>query len=97
MLQRSKAKEPSSLTLVPYGESGVVATNAPTPGQSESRGPSQPVVVVSAPQVPAASALKVNRTRVFMGVAAAALLAAAGWLGYNYLTAGRFMVTTDDA
>src|SRR6266436_3041683 len=96
MLQRSKAKEPSSLTLVPYAESGVVATNAPTPGQSESRGPSQPMVV-SAPQVPAASALKVNRTRVFMGVGAAALLAAAGWLGYNYLTAGRFMVTTDDA
>src|SRR5258708_19293888 len=54
-------------------------------------------MVVSATQAPAASALKVNRTRVFMGVGAAALLAAAGWLGYDYVTAGRFMVTTDDA
>src|SRR5215467_3956540 len=32
-----------------------------------------------------------------MGVAAAAVLAAAGWLGYDYLTAGRFIVTTVDA
>jgi len=94
MLQRSKAKEPSSLTLVPYVESESAV--APAPGQIEGRGP-LPQVVAPAAQSPATSALKANRTRVFMGVGAAALLAAAGWFGYDYLTAGRFMVTTDDA
>jgi membrane fusion protein, multidrug efflux system len=97
MLQRRKAKEPSSLTLVPYEESAVAAANARTPGQIESRAPSRHPIVVSSARAPAKSAFKVNRTRVFMGVAAAALLAAAGWFGYDYLTAGRFMVTTDDA
>jgi len=94
MLQRRKTKEPSSLTLVPYAESGSAV--APAPGQNEGRGPLPQVVAPSA-QTPAPRALRVNRTRVFMGVAAAAVLAAAGWLGYDYLTAGRFMVTTDDA
>src|SRR5206468_274339 len=65
--------------------------------QIESRAPSQHPMIVSATKAPATSVRKVNRTRVFMGVGAAALLAAAGWLGYDYLTAGRFMVTTDDA
>jgi membrane fusion protein (multidrug efflux system) len=32
-----------------------------------------------------------------MGGAAAAVLLAASWLGYEYLTVGRFVVTTDDA
>jgi membrane fusion protein, multidrug efflux system len=97
MLRRRKAKERSSLTLVPYEELGSAAANAPTPGQIESRAQSLQPTVVSATKEPATSARKVNRARVFMGVGAAALLAAAGWLGYNYLTAGRFMVTTDDA
>jgi membrane fusion protein, multidrug efflux system len=97
MLQRRKAKEPSSLTLVPYEELEVAAANAPTPGQVESRAQSIQPKVVSATKEPATSARKVNRTRVFMGVGAAALLAAAGWFGYDYLAAGRFMVTTDDA
>jgi membrane fusion protein, multidrug efflux system len=94
MLHRSKTKEPSSLTLVPYVESESAA--APAPSQNEGRGP-LPQVVAPAAQSPATSAFKANRTRVFMGVGAAALLAAAGWFGYDYLTAGRFMVTTDDA
>jgi membrane fusion protein (multidrug efflux system) len=67
------------------------------PGQTESRAPSPQPMVVSPSQTPATSAIKANRTRVFMGVAAVALLAAAGWFGYDYLIAGRFMVTTDDA
>jgi len=97
MLRRSKAKEASNLTLVPYGDSGSVVANVPAPDQSESRGPlPQPVVAPTAPK-PASSSLKANRKRVFVGVAAAALLAAAGWFGYGYLTVGRFVVTTDDA
>src|SRR5258708_20196371 len=35
--------------------------------------------------------------RVFVGVGVVGRLAAAGWFGCDYLTAGRFMVTTDDA
>src|SRR6266852_3537070 len=96
MLHRSKAKEPSSLTIVPYTESESAVANAPAPGQSESRGPSPQPMVAPTAQAPAISVLKANRKRVFMGAAAAALLAA-GWLGFNYLAAGRFMVTTDDA
>src|SRR6266852_1535869 len=96
MLHRSKAKEPSSLTIVPYTESESAVANAPAPGQSESRGPSPQPMVAPTAQAPAISVLKANRKRVFMGAAAAALLAA-GWLGFDYLAAGRFMVTTDDA
>jgi membrane fusion protein, multidrug efflux system len=97
MLRRSKPREASNLTLVPYAQSDSIVANAPVPGQSESRGPLPPAVVAPTAQAPASSSLKANRTRVFMGVAAAALLAAAGWFGYGYLTTGRFMVTTDDA
>src|SRR5216684_3981610 len=96
MLRRSKAKEASKLTIVPHVDADSAVAGAPEHGKSESRGPSLPVVAPTT-AAPATSALKVNRTRVFMGVGAAALLAAAGWFGYNYLTAGRFMVTTDDA
>ena len=96
MLRRSKTKEASKLTIVPHVDADSAVAGAPEHGQSESRAPSLPVVAPTT-TAPAASMFKVNRTRVFMGVAAAALLAAAGWLGYDYLTAGRFMVTTDDA
>src|SRR5258706_775613 len=96
MLRRSKAKEASKLTIVPHVDVDSAVASAPEHGQRESRGPSLPVDAPTT-AAPAAGALKVNRTRVFMGVAAAALLAAAGWLGYDYLTAGRFTVTTDDA
>jgi membrane fusion protein (multidrug efflux system) len=40
--------------------------------------------------------LKANRKRILMGVAVL-LLAGAGWYGTNYVTTGRFMVSTDDA
>src|SRR5258708_6529515 len=96
MLRRSKAKEASKLTIVPHVDADSAVAGAPEHGKSENRGPYLPVVAPTT-AAPATSALKVNRTRVFMGVGAAALLAAAGWFGYNYLTAGRFMVTTDDA
>jgi len=96
MLQRKKSKEASNLTLVPHGDSKSAVANEQAPAQSERRGPLPPTVVATA-QTPATGMLKINRKRVFMGVAAAAVLAAAGWFGYGYLTVGRFMVTTDDA
>jgi membrane fusion protein, multidrug efflux system len=95
MLQRRKAKESSGLTLVPYGESDSAVANKSTHGQSESRGPSLPAVAPA--QAPAISSSKASRTRVLMGVAAVAVIAAAGWFGYDYVTAGRFVVSTDDA
>jgi membrane fusion protein (multidrug efflux system) len=94
MLQRTKAKEPSALTLVPHAESE--SAEAKAPGESESREPSRQLMVAPTAQASAIGILKANRKRVFMGAAAAVLLAA-GWLGFNYLTVGRFMVATDDA
>jgi membrane fusion protein (multidrug efflux system) len=95
MLPR-KAKEASALTLVPYAESEPSGINAVAPGQTEGRGPSPQPVVVPAAKASTSGRPKPNRKLVFMG-AAAAMLLAAGWLGYDYLTVGRFVVTTDDA
>jgi membrane fusion protein (multidrug efflux system) len=45
---------------------------------------------------PEVGGVKSNRKRILMGVAAAVLLAAS-WFGYDYMTTGRFLVSTDDA
>ena len=92
MLQSRKAKEPSTFTLVPAQPGS--AKTPPVSFQSEGRA-TQPMIVSSA-QKSTTSRSKVNRKLVFMGAAAAVLLAAS-WLGYEYLTVGRFVVTTDDA
>jgi membrane fusion protein, multidrug efflux system len=95
MLQRTKS-EISRLTVVPADDSqSAEAKAAPQArGQTESRLPQQPV----APSVKtsAVGALKANRKRILMGAAVAAL-AAAGWFGFDYMTTGRFLVSTDDA
>ena len=95
MLQRRKTQEPSSLTLVPppafeYAEIGPTLTPS---GQIENRGPlPQPAVAKGA-----TATLKAGRKPMLIGAAVAAVLAAAGWFGFSYLTVGRFTVTTDDA
>jgi membrane fusion protein (multidrug efflux system) len=43
-----------------------------------------------------AAGLKANRKRILQGVAAVVLLGA-GWFAYDYLTVGRYIVSTDDA
>jgi membrane fusion protein (multidrug efflux system) len=43
-----------------------------------------------------AAGLKANRKRILQGVAAVVLIGA-GWFAYDYLTVGRYMVSTDDA
>ena len=42
-------------------------------------------------------ALKRSRKQLFLGAAAVAVLALGSWFGFNYITAGRYMVSTDDA
>jgi membrane fusion protein (multidrug efflux system) len=91
-LQSRKAKEPSPLTLVPQTKLG--STMPTVSFQREGRAP-QPTIVSTA-QTSKDRKPKINRKLVLTGAAAAVLLAA-GWLGYEYLTVGRFVVTTDDA
>src|ERR1700721_4255164 len=82
MLQRTTGGEVSRLTLVPADErESAEAKPAPhPPDESESRGPlPQPTAAPSA-KAAAIGALKANRKRILMGVAAVMLLGA-GWLG----------------
>jgi membrane fusion protein, multidrug efflux system len=95
MLQSRKAKEPSAFTLVPHAQPGSTKAKPPVSFQNEGRAPLPQPAIVSAAKA-ANGRSSVNRKLVFMGAACAVLLAAS-WLGYGYLTVGRFVVTTDDA
>jgi membrane fusion protein, multidrug efflux system len=66
-------------------------TVVPAETETESPGPATPEV-----KAPAKGMLKANRKRILLGAAAAVLLAA-GWFGYDYMTTGRFLISTDDA
>jgi len=91
MLPRTKVEGPSRLTTIPSAE------QEPTPpGRSEGRGLLPQQVAAPATNRSAIGTLKANRKRVLVGAAVAVLLAA-GWFGFDYVTAGRFMVSTDDA
>lgn len=96
VLQRNKSDE-SRLTVVSAGErESSEAKPALRPsGQTEARRPLPPPTGVSL-KASAVGALKANRSRVLMGAGLAVLLAA-GWFGADYMIAGRFMVSTDDA
>jgi membrane fusion protein, multidrug efflux system len=96
MLQSRKARESSTFTLVPQAERGSSTAKPPVSFQSEGRAPLQQPSIVSAAQTSAIGRQNVSRRLVFVGAAAAVMLAAS-WLGYDYLTVGRFVVTTDDA
>jgi membrane fusion protein (multidrug efflux system) len=92
MLQRAKSSEASRLSVVADQTEGLG-----TPAAA----PTTPVEDKAAAPQPAAKAglkgaLQANRKRVLMGVAAL-LLTGTAWYGFNYVTAGRFMVSTDDA
>ncbi len=65
-------------------------TAPPAAGKADTAGPRAGIGAVLG------ATLKANRQRVLMGVAAV-LLAGVAWTGFNYITAGRFMVGTDDA
>jgi membrane fusion protein (multidrug efflux system) len=98
MLQRTKIGDASRLTVVPAGEAEA-AEARPAPaavGPVEGRAPLRQRSDAPTGKAAAVGALKANRKRILMGAAAAALLAA-GWFGFDYATAGRFLVWTDDA
>jgi membrane fusion protein, multidrug efflux system len=98
MSQRTKTADSSRFAVVPANEMDPedkrIAATPITPGQTEVRGPSpqtdDPVktATVGGPRS--------NRKRVLIGAAPAVLLAAS-WFGYDYMTTGRFLVSTDDA
>jgi membrane fusion protein (multidrug efflux system) len=106
MLQRTKVREVSQFAVVrssedaPDSQSGEVqAVEARALGTDDPQGRVPEVPAIAAPvsrKARIAAALKANRKRFLMGVAAVLLLGA-GWSGYEYATVGRFIVSTDDA
>jgi membrane fusion protein (multidrug efflux system) len=96
MLRRSRPKEASPLTLVPHTESESPEAKPLMPFPTEGRAPPQQPMVIPAANASMDGRSKVKRKLMFVGAAAAVLLAA-GWFGYDYLTVGRFVVSTDDA
>ena len=82
--------ESSSLSLVPRD---VPIAREARPADVVARAPAQPLV-----PAPATSVRRgLVRRRVLMAGAAVAVMAAAGWFGWDYATVGRFMISTDDA
>ncbi len=99
MLQRAKNAEISQLSVVTgQPETGAPQSSVENSQAGTSEAPLQDKAEAQAPaaKVGLGAVLKANRKRVLMGVAAL-LLAGAAWGGFNYVTAGRFMVSTDDA
>jgi membrane fusion protein, multidrug efflux system len=94
MLQRIKSSEAARLAVVPTFEKKKIPTPA-VPGDTEDRVPSLQPADAHAKKPPSRT-LAANRKPLLIGVAVLALLGA-GWFGFDYMTTGRFLVTTDDA
>jgi len=96
MLQRKKNYEGSTFRVVAEPQSPVSRLESTAESrEAHSRAPETPPTD-AAIKTKLTAALKANRKRGVMGVAALALIGVA-WFGYNYITAGRYMVSTDDA
>jgi membrane fusion protein, multidrug efflux system len=103
MLQRTKSGDFSRLSIVSLSGEQTRQEPGPAPeprqpdtakiAQPETRAPEIPPPSVKAKLVAAFSA---SRKHILQGVGALALLGAA-WFAYDYLTAGRYIVSTDDA
>jgi membrane fusion protein (multidrug efflux system) len=102
MSQRTKTRDPSGLTLVPRDEiTDAVTIDAATieakaPGQSEARSPA-PVPTATQAASTAPAKRSTWRKRMLMGGVAGLALVGAGWFGYDYMTVGRYLISTDDA
>jgi membrane fusion protein (multidrug efflux system) len=97
--QRARALH---LATVPEGELTAAAniqdneTTAPLASPATAR--ETPAADTHAPSVAAGGpAPKKSRKQLFLGAAAVAVLALGSWFGFNYLTVGRYQVSTDDA
>jgi len=90
MLQRLKSGDVSRLTVIQANENEQPARES-APETPEARAPAAP-----AAKQGLRAALQKRRKRLMIG-AAAAVLAGVTWYGYDYVTAGRFIVSTDDA
>jgi membrane fusion protein, multidrug efflux system len=96
MLQSTKTREPSVLTIVPHDQAGEPeAPETKGPGQTEGRG--RPPVMAPSAEAPAKGVRGAWRKRILMAGVAAVVVLGGGWFGYDYVTVGRFVVTTDDA
>jgi membrane fusion protein (multidrug efflux system) len=112
MLQRAKSGpksgDASRLSIVPTSEDQAETTGDAQAGSQrpasleESRSAPAAQPEARAPEAPASrkakivAGLKANRKRILQGIAAVVLIGA-GWFGYDYLTVGRYIVSTDDA
>src|SRR3954470_12834473 len=103
MLQRTKNGDLSRLSIVPLSDEQARKDPGPMaePIQPDTARPSQPETRAPEAVPPSAkaklvAALKSNRKLILQGVGALALFGA-GWFAYDYLTAGRYIVSTDDA
>lgn len=84
------AAEPSAKKV------GDAETTAPEASPAEARG--TPAVDAPAPSVAAGGpAPRKSRKTMLLGAVAIVAIGLGGWFGYNYMTVGRFMVSTDDA
>jgi membrane fusion protein, multidrug efflux system len=92
MLRRTKATDTSRLAVVPTPQS---QAESKAPAETENRAPSPQTFTSAEAAKPAA--LRSNRKRILMVGAALAVLLAGGWFGHDYMTVGRFVVSTDDA
>jgi membrane fusion protein (multidrug efflux system) len=97
-----KSADTSRLSIVPTAAEQAENTHSETSRPDEARPTAAPLPEARAPQAPAsrkakiAAGLKANRKRILQGVAAVVLIGAA-WFGYDYLTVGRYLISTDDA
>jgi len=107
MLQRVKSGDVSRLSIVPAAEAAAheeplrVAAAPSAPDQPATAKAPQPDARAPEPaplsvKAKLAAGLKANRSRILQGVGVLALIGAA-WFGYDYLTIGRYIVSTDDA
>jgi membrane fusion protein (multidrug efflux system) len=86
-----------------WQQEGAESPVAPTPANRvpDTAEPAGPIAL--APQAdatvgaPARPQRRVSRTKALLGVALIALIAGGGWYGHYWWTAGRYLVSTDDA
>src|SRR5271170_7772398 len=101
-MYRNEESNHSRLQVVTAeAQSGDEAIEAPVALEStQARGPAPSLpgsTEVQAAPIAKAAKKRPNRRRIGMAIVALLAVGGAGWYGYDYLTVGRFMVSTDDA